>query len=76
MCCGHEYTQSNARFALHADPDNNALRARAAEVDRLRGDGLATVPSRLEDELAENPFLRAATVAQLGTLRAQKDNFR
>ena len=59
-----------------ADPDNKALRARAAEVDRLRGDGLATVPSHLADELAENPFLRATTVAQLGTLRAQKDNFR
>ena len=76
VCCGHEYTQSNARFALHVDPDNKALRARAAEVGRLRADGLATVPSHLGDELAENPFLRAATVAQLGTLRAQKDDFR
>ena len=37
VCCGHEYTQSNARFALHADPDNTALQARSAEVDRLRG---------------------------------------
>jgi len=76
VCCGHEYTQSNARFALHVDPDNAALRRRAAEVDRLRAEGLPTVPSRLADELAENPFLRAPDAAALGAIRKQKDNFR
>ncbi len=76
VCCGHEYTQSNARFALHADPGNAALRARAAQVDRLRADGQPTIPCRLSDELAENPFLRAADVATLGSLRSQKDSFR
>jgi hydroxyacylglutathione hydrolase len=76
VCCGHEYTQSNARFALHADPENAALRARAAAVDRLRGAGQPTVPSRLSDELAENPFLRAPDVAALAKLRAEKDTFR
>ncbi len=76
VCCGHEYTQGNARFALHADPDNPALRARAAEVNRLREAGKPTVPSRLTDELAENPFLRAPDVAALAKLRAEKDTFR
>ncbi len=76
VCCGHEYTQSNARFAVHVDPDNAALRARAAQVDRLRANKAPTIPSRLADELAENPFLRAADVATLASLRSQKDNFR
>jgi hydroxyacylglutathione hydrolase len=76
VCCGHEYTQSNARFALHVDPGNAALRARAAQVDRLRADGQPTIPCRLSDELAENPFLRAHDVATLASLRSQKDGFR
>jgi len=76
VCCGHEYTQSNARFALHVDGGNAALRARAAQVDRLRADGQPTIPSRLSDELAENPFLRAPDVAALASLRSQKDSFR
>ena len=76
VCCGHEYTQSNARFALHVDPGNVALQARAAEVDRQRAENAATVPTRLADELAENPFLRATDVAALAAIRTQKDHFR
>jgi hydroxyacylglutathione hydrolase len=57
--CAHEYTQSNARFALSVDRDNPALRARAAAVDEARARGEATVPSRLGEEKATNPFLRA-----------------
>jgi hydroxyacylglutathione hydrolase len=75
VCCGHEYTQSNARFALTVEPDNAALKARAAEVDRLRAAGLATVPSTLAAELAENPFMRAKDVATLADIRTRKDKF-
>lgn len=75
VCCGHEYTENNARFALHADPDNAALRARAEQVRRLRAEGRPTVPSRMGDELAENPFLRAPDAASFGELRARKDRF-
>ncbi|GGC46409.1 hydroxyacylglutathione hydrolase [Chelatococcus reniformis] len=57
--CGHEYTLSNARFALAADPDNQALKLRAAVVEGQRADGQLTIPSRLQDEKATNPFLRA-----------------
>ncbi|SEQ28668.1 hydroxyacylglutathione hydrolase [Devosia sp. YR412] len=57
--CGHEYTQSNAKFALSIDPDNVALQKRAAEVDALRIAGKATIPFLLGEDKAANPFLRA-----------------
>lgn len=57
--CAHEYTQSNARFALTVDPANDRLKARAAEIDRLRAAGTPTVPSLLGVEKETNPFLRA-----------------
>jgi len=75
VCCGHEYTESNARFALHADPANAALQAYAAKVKELRAAGRPTLPSRLADERAANPFVRAADVATLADLRARKDKF-
>jgi hydroxyacylglutathione hydrolase len=56
--CGHEYTQSNARFALTVDPDNPALVRRAAEIDRLRAAGRPTIPSTIGEERETNPFLR------------------
>ena len=57
--CAHEYTQSNARFAMHADPDNAALAAYVAEVEAARAAGQPTVPFLLGREKATNPFLRA-----------------
>jgi hydroxyacylglutathione hydrolase len=56
--CGHEYTVANARFALTIEPDNEALQRRAAEAAELRAQGQPTLPTRLSDELATNPFLR------------------
>ena len=76
VCCGHEYTEANARFALAADPDNAALEAYAQQVRAWRAAGKPTVPSRLSDELAANPFLRAPDVATLADLRSRKDHFR
>jgi hydroxyacylglutathione hydrolase len=75
VCCGHEYTESNARFALSVDPDNSALRARAEEAHRQRTAGRPTVPSTISGELDANPFLRAADVATFADLRAKKDKF-
>ena len=57
--CGHEYTQSNARFALSIDPDNAALQKRSAEVTALREAGRPTIPFVLGEDKAANPFLRA-----------------
>lgn len=62
LYCGHEYTQSNARFALSVEPLNQALQQRAAEVDRLRAEGKMTCPSAIAEELSTNPFLRTDSV--------------
>jgi len=59
MYCAHEYTESNARFAIHADPDNAALADYVADVAKARARGQATVPFSLSRELTTNPFLRA-----------------
>ncbi len=69
--CAHEYTQSNARFALTVEPDNPALRERAREVDRLRASGEPTIPSRMAVEKAANPFLRADVPALLAATGLQ-----
>jgi hydroxyacylglutathione hydrolase len=76
VCCGHEYTASNIRFARSVDPDNAALQAREATVRELRAAGQPTVPSTIGEELAVNPFMRASDAAALGQLRAKKDAFR
>jgi hydroxyacylglutathione hydrolase len=87
LYCAHEYTASNARFALHADPGNDALEAYAREVAERRARGEPTVPFPLERELATNPFLRAddaemqrrwggkAPYETFAALRAAKDAF-
>ncbi len=74
--CAHEYTQSNGRYALTAEPGNAALIARMDDVDRARLRGEATVPTTIGLERATNPFMRAATVTELAERRAAKDNFR
>ena len=75
VCCGHEYTESNGRFALSVDPDNRALQARMERVLAARAAGQATVPSPMSEELAANPFLTAATVADFADRRSKKDRF-
>lgn len=75
VCCGHEYTESNARFALHVDPDNAALQTRVAEARAQRAAGRPTVPSRMSDELAANPFLLAPDLETFAARRAAKDSF-
>ena len=74
--CGHEYTQSNGRYALVAEPDNAAIHSRMNDVDRLRATGEPTVPTTLGLERATNPFLRARSAEELAARRAAKDSFR
>lgn len=59
--CGHEYTQSNGRFALTIEPNNEALKKRMIEVDNLRKQGLPTIPSTIGIERETNPFLRPSS---------------
>lgn len=73
--CAHEYTASNARFAITVEPDNAALQARTTTITDRRALGLPTVPFTIGDERATNPFTRAASPAELGTRRAAKDVF-
>ena len=83
--CGHEYTESNLRFAAHVDPDNSAVRAKQARVRAIRARkapdwhaataGEMTIPSTIGEERLTNPFLRARDAAELGRLRALKDEF-
>lgn len=86
---GHEYTLSNAKFAVTADPENQALAARAAEVAEARAKGEWTTPTTIARELETNPFLRATEhsvqramgmeggdpAAVFGEVRRRKDNF-
>jgi len=86
---GHEYTASNAKFALTIEPDNQALQTRTAKINQKRASNIATVPSTLAEELATNPYLRAhlpemktamqmqgATDSEVfAAIRKLKDNF-
>ena len=74
--CGHEYTQSNGRYAAVAEPDNHAIFERMRIVDAARAADQATVPTTIALERATNPFMRARDAAELGRRRAAKDAFR
>ena len=87
--CAHEYTQSNAQFALSVEPGNAELVARSREIDALRAEGKPTVPTTIGLERATNPFLRpmsenlqetvglsgADLVSVFTETRLRKDNF-
>ncbi|MEE9253969.1 MAG: hydroxyacylglutathione hydrolase [Pseudomonadales bacterium] len=87
--CAHEYTQSNARFAVTVEPGNEELLERAEEIDRLRKEGIPTIPTTMGLEKRTNPFLRpmsanlqetvglvGAPLAEVfGETRRRKDRF-
>lgn len=87
--CAHEYTTSNAAFAVTIDPDNEALSQRVAEISALRAANKPTVPTEIALERATNPFLRAtdanvqarlnmsgaSAVDVFAEIRARKDSF-
>lgn len=76
LYCAHEYTLANARFAAHAEPQNDAVAARLAEVNGLRDQGLITLPTTVAEERGTNPFVRASNTSEFARLRAEKDSFR
>lgn len=76
LYCAHEYTLSNGRYALVAEPDNAALVARMTEIVAMRERGEPTVPTTVAAEKATNPFMRAATIEELAERRAAKDGFK
>jgi hydroxyacylglutathione hydrolase len=86
--CGHEYTVSNLRFAVHAEPDNRAAAEKLTAAQATRERGEPTVPSTIGEELATNPFMRCdepalaarfpggSAAEVLGAVRKAKDGFR
>ena len=75
LYCAHEYTLSNARFAVTVEPNNQALLDYVEQAKKLREQGVPTVPTTVAMEKATNPFMRAETPTKLGEIRAAKDNF-
>jgi hydroxyacylglutathione hydrolase len=83
--CGHEYTESNLRFAVTEEPDNDAIREKLERVQKIRAAAAAdwhdateaemTIPSTIGEEKATNPFMRARDAAELGRIRTAKDTF-
>lgn len=75
VCCAHEYTVANGRYALVAEPDNKAVKQALARAERLRGEGKPTLPSTIAAERATNPFMRACDAYELAARRTAKDHF-
>jgi hydroxyacylglutathione hydrolase len=71
LCCGHEYTEANGRFARAIEPENPALLLRLRHVADLRTRLRPTLPVTLASELATNPFLRIDTSAVIEWCRRQ-----
>lgn len=63
VCCAHEYTLANLRFAAAVDPNNGELENYRAHCEDLRARGIPTLPSTIAQERAVNPFLRSRTNA-------------
>jgi hydroxyacylglutathione hydrolase len=74
--CAHEYTLSNARFAVTVEPDNQPLQRRLIQVEQARQAGEPTVPTTIGLEQETNVFMRAASVREFAERRQVKDNFR
>ena len=70
VCCGHEYTLSNLRFARAVEPDNEDIARYEALCQSLRAAGKPTLPSDIGRERRVNPFLRVAEPTVVAAARA------
>jgi len=75
LYCAHEYTLSNAKFAVSVDGDNPNLLAAIEDAKAKRAKNIPTVPTSVGVEKHANPFCTAGSAAELGRRRALKDNF-
>jgi hydroxyacylglutathione hydrolase len=76
LYCAHEYTLSNGRFAVHAEPGNRDIAGRLERVEKMRSNGEITVPTTVAEERATNPFVRSTDWQEFARLRLEKDSFR
>jgi hydroxyacylglutathione hydrolase len=74
--CGHEYTESNLRFAMTLEPKNHKLVSRFERVQGLRARSAPTVPSTMEEEKQTNPFLRWDSKEIQASLKATSPGIR
>ena len=72
VCCTHEYTLSNLKFAQAIEPDNEALSAYVASCKQKRAQNFPTLPSSIGLEKSINPFLRTAEAAVVRSARAHE----
>jgi hydroxyacylglutathione hydrolase len=70
VCCAHEYTLSNLRFAQAVEPGNTQLLHYRMHCETLRAQGQPTLPSTIALERAINPFLRTRTGPVVQAARA------
>ena len=70
VCCTHEYTLSNIKFARAVEPGNADLIHYARQCEALRADHRPTLPSTLAQEMKINPFLRTREPAVTEAARA------
>ena len=75
LYCAHEYTLSNAKFALSVEPNNQDLLAAIEEAKAKRASNIPRVPTHVAKERLTNPFITAGNSQELGRRRALKDNF-
>ena len=76
VCCAHEYTEGNMRWAAQQEPDDAPIAKRLREVEAIRRSGSLTLPSSIAEEWRSNLFLRATSSEELGRLRQHKDSWR
>lgn len=70
VCCAHEYTQDNLRFAWSVEPENEALAARIRQVWAIRSEGGCAVPSTIGEERRTNPFMRTDSADLVSHVKA------
>jgi len=75
LYCAHEYTLSNAKFAISVEPENAALLTAISDAKTKRAAGQPTVPTTVAVEKFANPFVTAGSADELGRRRTLKDNF-
>jgi len=76
VCCAHEYTEANLRWAVEQRPGDTVLAERLREVRNLRANGDLSLPSSIGIERQTNLFMQARSAAELGQLRSHKDQWR
>jgi len=70
VCCAHEYTEDNLRFAWTIEADNPALADRIRYTWAIRATGGSSVPSTIGLERATNPFLRHQSEGLVARVKA------